>query len=66
MPDIVTRVFMLHQKVDKTDLHLWGTAIKKADEDVKFWRKVIGVAEREIQEDKSLFRVLEWGGMEIH
>ena len=48
MPDIVTRVFMLHQRVDKTDLHLWGTAIKKADEDVMFWRKVVGVAEGEM------------------
>jgi hypothetical protein len=56
---------MIYQNVDKDHLHQWGTAVKKAGEDVTFWRKVVGVANREKQEDKGLFRVLEWGGMEI-
>jgi hypothetical protein len=56
---------MIYQKVEKVHLHQWGTAFRKAEEDVIFWRKVVGVANREKQEDKGLFRVLEWGGMEI-
>jgi hypothetical protein len=64
-PDIVTRVFMLFQKVDSSQLHLWASAVKRAEDDVGFWREVVGVECRERQEDKNLFRVLEWGGMEI-
>jgi hypothetical protein len=56
---------MLFQKVNPDQLEVWSTAIKKAEEDVEFWRDVVGVADREKQEDKGLFRVVEWGGMEI-
>lgn len=64
-PDIVTRVFMLFGKVNPDQLQAWSNSVKKAEEDVMFWRDVVGVAEREKQEDKGLFRVVEWGGMEM-
>jgi hypothetical protein len=64
-PDIVTRVFMLFQKVDVDQLDNWAVGMLKAKEDVGFWRDVVGVESKERQEDKNLFRVLEWGGMEI-
>jgi hypothetical protein len=64
-PDIVTRVFMLFQKVDIDQLDSWADAVSKTKEDVGFWRDVVGVESKDQQEDGSLFRVLEWGGMEI-
>jgi hypothetical protein len=64
-PDTVTRVFMLFQKVNVDQLDNWAGAISTAEEDVGLWRDVVGVESRERQEDKNLFRVLEWGGMEI-
>ena len=64
-PDIVTRVFMLFQKVDSSQLDLWADAVKRAGDDVEFWREIVGVGSKDRQEDKNLFRVLEWGGMEI-
>ena len=64
-PDIVTRVFMLFQKVDSSQLDLWADAVKRAGDDVEFWRDIVGVESSERQKDQTLFRVLEWGGMEI-
>jgi hypothetical protein len=56
---------MLFQKVDVGQLDLWAQAAKRADDDVESWRDVVGVESKGRQEDKDLFRVLEWGGMEI-
>ena len=39
--------------------------MKRAGDDVGFWRDVVGVESSERQKDQTLFRVLEWGGMEI-
>jgi hypothetical protein len=64
-PDVVTRVFMLFQKVDESDLAQWVKASERAKDSVSFWRTVVGVKDKEAQEDKKVFRVLEWGGMEI-
>jgi hypothetical protein len=64
-PDIVTRVFMLFQKVDLDQLDNWADAVSTTKEDVGFWRDIVGVESKDQQEDVSLFRVLEWGGMEI-
>jgi hypothetical protein len=64
-PDIVARVFMLLQKVDLDQLDNWADAVSTTKEDVGFWRDVVGVESKDQQEDESLFRVLEWGGMEI-
>lgn len=56
---------MLFGKVHPGPLQTWSSAIKRAEEDVMFWRDVVGVADRDKQLDECLFRVLEWGGMEI-
>jgi hypothetical protein len=64
-PDIVTRVFLLFQKVGVGQLELWAEAAKRAEDDVEFWRDIVWVESKERQEDKNSFRVLEWGGMEI-
>ncbi|KAI9442945.1 hypothetical protein H4582DRAFT_1921437 [Lactarius indigo] len=66
-PDIVTRVFMLFCGVAAGDLGLWEPARARAVEvdGATFWADVVGVdAARAI--DSRLFRVLEWGGMEVH
>jgi len=63
-PDIVTRIFMLFQGVDNDELGLWPASQVKASEDVVFWMNVVGVdVGRTV--DKPLFRVIEWGGMEV-
>lgn len=57
-PDVVTRVFMLFKGVSETAA--WEGS---KDRDVD-WAKVVGVdVERAL--DGRLFRVLEWGGMEV-
>ncbi|KAF8594412.1 ubiquitin-domain-containing protein [Ceratobasidium sp. AG-I] len=64
VPDVVTRVFMLFQGVDEDQLEHWSTARGRANESTNMWRSVVGVnVERAL--DAGLFRVLEWGGMEV-
>ena len=67
-PDVVTRVFMLFRGVAHGDLGLWEQAAARgtAEEDSgeKFWAQVVGVDVVRAS-DRSLFRVLEWGGMEV-
>jgi len=64
-PDVVTRVFMLFYGVAVGDLGLWEAAITRADgADGKFWADVVGVDATRAA-DSGLFRVLEWGGMEV-
>ncbi|GAA6042998.1 hypothetical protein JCM8097_003879 [Rhodosporidiobolus ruineniae] len=57
-PDVVTRVFMLFRGVDEGEAEGW----KKPDE--VDWVSEVGVKVDEAK-DEGLFRVLEWGGMEI-
>lgn len=63
-PDVVTRVFMIFQGVSEGD-ERWTEARTRAEQDLEGrWRDAVGVdAERAL--DTSLFRVLEWGGMEV-
>ncbi len=63
-PDVVTRVFMLFRGVEETDLAMWTQARARADEDVAFWTEIVGVDVEEAS-DAQLYRVLEWGGMEV-
>jgi len=66
MPDVVTRVFMLFQGVAEDDLGVWSQAAARATagDGATFWAQIVGVdAVRAC--DGGLFRVLEWGGMEI-
>jgi len=65
-PDVVTRVFMLFRGVPVGDLGLWETAsarVANAD-GARFWADVVGVDAARAA-DSGLFRVLEWGGMEV-
>ncbi|CAE6418931.1 unnamed protein product [Rhizoctonia solani] len=55
-PELTTRVFMLFMGIEQSQIALWDEAVVMASRDVTVWREV---------HDKSLFRVLEWGGMEV-
>ena len=64
-PDVVTRVFMLFRGVQEDKLGLeWPHAQARAEDDVAWWKGVVGV-DLEKANDTNLFRVLEWGGMEV-
>ncbi|KAG2153927.1 hypothetical protein DEU56DRAFT_897960 [Suillus clintonianus] len=63
-PDIVTRVFMLFKGVGKEHLENWSNAQMQAEKDVAWWVDVVGVDFARAS-DAALFRVLEWGGMEV-
>ncbi|KAF6748216.1 hypothetical protein DFP72DRAFT_820699 [Ephemerocybe angulata] len=64
IPDVVSRIFMLFKGVDKSDLAVWSEARERAVEDVGRWTDVVGVDVEKVQ-DAGLFRVIEWGGMEV-
>lgn len=63
-PDVTTRVFMLFQGVNGADLEKWEPAQTRAARDPKLWSEIVGVDVGKAA-DASLFRVLEWGGMEV-
>ncbi|KAI0265636.1 hypothetical protein BC834DRAFT_169368 [Gloeopeniophorella convolvens] len=63
-PDVVTRVFMLFRGVASSDLAFWEPAIARAEDDINFWVDVVGVDPVRAS-NPALFRVLEWGGMEV-
>jgi hypothetical protein len=64
-PDVVTRVFMLFRGVSAGDLGLWQAAsARAASAEGAFWADVVGVDAARAA-DSGLFRVLEWGGMEV-
>ena len=54
---------MLFRGVAVGDLGLWEAAGTGADEPT-FWADIVGVDAARAA-DSSLFRVLEWGGMEV-
>lgn len=62
-PDVVTRVFMLFQPVPAAHIDEWAQASDRAVKDPAFWRDVVGIDEAKMK-DPSLFKVVEWGGME--
>ena len=55
---------MLFRGIKESELGEWNAAAGRANEDVAFWRDSVGV-DVEAALDDSLFRVLEWGGMEV-
>ncbi|KAG2140417.1 hypothetical protein BD769DRAFT_1430011 [Suillus cothurnatus] len=63
-PDVVTRVIMLFKGVGKEQLTNWANAQMQAEKDVAWWVDVVGVDPARAR-DTTLFRVLEWGGMEV-
>ena len=67
VPDVVVRIFMLFQGVQPADVGYWSEAQARVQKDVSHWRKVVGLPQAQVDQlrDQSLFRVLEWGGMEV-
>ncbi|SJL14727.1 uncharacterized protein ARMOST_18194 [Armillaria ostoyae] len=63
-PDVVTRVFMLFKRVCEDELDEWEASLSRASENVEVWKDVVGV-DCDGMKDEALFRVLEWGGMEV-
>jgi len=63
-PNIITHIFMLFKGVPEDQLVDWSGAQRRAMKDVDFWRNVVGVDVAKAG-DAKLFRVLEWGGMEV-
>ncbi|KAG8763349.1 hypothetical protein FRC11_004477 [Ceratobasidium sp. 423] len=63
-PEVVTRVFMLFRGVEEGEIGYWSDAEAIAHKDVAMWRDVVGVDVTKVS-NKPLFRVLEWGGMEV-
>jgi ubiquitin C len=65
-PDVVTRVFMLFRGVSPDDLGFWAPAAARAtaEDGATFWTEIVGVDAMRAS-DRTLFRVLEWGGMEV-
>lgn len=64
-PDVTIRVFMLFKGLKEGDVHsIWSSAMTTADCDSARWRSIVGVDGTTLADD-SLFRVLEWGGMEV-
>ena len=67
-PDVVTRVFMLFRGVAVGDLGLWEAASARAADTgglgSMYWADIVGVDAARAA-DSRIFRVLEWGGMEV-
>ncbi|KIO32125.1 hypothetical protein M407DRAFT_18935 [Tulasnella calospora MUT 4182] len=63
LPDAVTRIFMLFQGVKASEVSSWQSAVSRASESPEVWRQVVGVEDKEAE--GNLFRVVEWGGMEV-
>jgi hypothetical protein len=55
---------MLFRGIPKEHLANWSKAQMQAERDVDWWVDVVGVDPARAG-DATLFRVLEWGGMEV-
>ncbi|KAF6748212.1 hypothetical protein DFP72DRAFT_1074479 [Ephemerocybe angulata] len=62
-PDVVARIFMLFKSVEG-DLDMWSDALERSALDVSRWAGIVGV-DADRMKDAGLFRVIEWGGMEV-
>ncbi|KAF9021390.1 hypothetical protein BDZ89DRAFT_957527 [Hymenopellis radicata] len=67
-PDVLTRIFMLWKGVTSAELRsgVWQNSVQRASMDVEMWKGIVGIQEFPSMYDESAFRVLEWGGMEVH
>ncbi|KAJ7762959.1 hypothetical protein B0H16DRAFT_1311466, partial [Mycena metata] len=63
-PDVITRLFMLFKGIADDDVAGAWAGARAADNDGERWLRVVGL-DAERTADASLFRVLEWGGMEV-
>ncbi len=57
-------MFILFKRVCEDELDEWEGALSRASENVDVWKDVVGV-DCSGMKDVALFRVLEWGGMEM-
>lgn len=67
-PDVVLRCFMVFKGIPlNTDSSVseWQSARTRATDDPGMWQTVVGMPENGDMADVTLFRVLEWGGMEV-
>ncbi|CAE6411005.1 unnamed protein product [Rhizoctonia solani] len=64
IPEVVTRVFMLFRGVEESQIELWNDAMDMERMDASVWKNIVGIDEAKVH-DKSLFRVLEWGGVGV-
>ncbi|KAH6917586.1 hypothetical protein BKA70DRAFT_1139198 [Coprinopsis sp. MPI-PUGE-AT-0042] len=63
-PDVVARIFMLFQGVEECDVEHWPEAAQRVSQPVQKWQDVVGIDPSRVC-DTTLYRVIEWGGMEI-
>lgn len=56
---------MLFKGIPAEQLGAWEDATIRSKANISFWREVVGLESVERWNDPTLFRVLEWGGMEI-
>lgn len=61
IPDVVTRVFMLFRGITSEEFAAWDQALNRTADD---WKSVVDAPVKGMC-DETLFRVLEWGGMEV-
>lgn len=55
---------MVFKGVEESELEVWPAARKRVNVDVSAWIDIVGVdVGRTV--DEGLFRVIEWGGMEV-
>jgi len=63
-PDVVTRIFMLFRGVPDKDLSEWNMSAAMEETKPEGWKDVVGVDVARAS-DEGMFRVMEWGGMEV-
>ncbi|KAG9079889.1 hypothetical protein FRC06_007343 [Ceratobasidium sp. 370] len=64
VPEVTTRVFMLFRGIKESQLEAWAEPYVKDAHNPSMWGDVVGVDVGRVR-DVGLFRVLEWGGMEV-
>ncbi|KAJ3517354.1 hypothetical protein NMY22_g13985 [Coprinellus aureogranulatus] len=65
-PDVTARIFMLFKGIKEEEvLSAWRAAVARADLGTARWRSIVGLSNQSLT-DESLFRVVEWGGMEVN
>jgi len=65
-PDVVMRVFMLFRGVPDNEAPMWAEAALRASGAAEMWRDVVAPEGGfDALADTQLYRVLEWGGMEV-
>lgn len=65
-PDVTVRIFMLFKGLKQDDVQNEGSSWCEATEaDAGRWKSVVGIDKSRSLADNSLFRVVEWGGMEV-